>query len=163
MPDWSRIGRCSRQKGNSFERKVAALFTKSSGIKFCRCPSSGGAHWPGDVILVDQTKRLRVVFECKNVRLPVLKALKRCKSWAEHSIRNTGIPPDKVILIFSTCKAGDWVVAIPEVLAIWLSGEICLPPPLILWHGYYVIHIEYFIDRYLDKCITNNYEKCWTH
>ncbi len=48
-PDWSRIGRSSRNRGNAFERKVAKMLNQDLGTSFARTPASGGHEIEGDI------------------------------------------------------------------------------------------------------------------
>jgi len=57
-----------RKKGNSFELKVAKIFSQVFDLPFVRVPNSGGLYLKGD-IMVDPTKGdFPFVIECKNVR-----------------------------------------------------------------------------------------------
>lgn len=64
MPDYSRIGRRSRTKGNRFERKVANELSHLFGMRFQRTPCSGGSFIPGDITRTDGHFHLEI--ECKD-------------------------------------------------------------------------------------------------
>ena len=72
--DRSRLGRRSRNKGASFERKIAEKFKKFFGIELSRTPQSGGFmkksevadNFRGDILPTDKNVKLHVHVECKN-------------------------------------------------------------------------------------------------
>lgn len=47
MADWSKVGKKSKSKGSAFERKVAEMLTKYTGVNFRKTPSSGGWNKQG--------------------------------------------------------------------------------------------------------------------
>lgn len=72
MTNWSNIGKASRRKGGTYERKIARILTESTNKSFRRAPRSGallrdgminGAYISGDLISEYPT-----IFsiECKN-------------------------------------------------------------------------------------------------
>ena len=66
-PDWSKIGRRSRRKGQRFERKIAKVLTKATGLTWRRTPASGGMEWKGDVICTDLAPHQQpFIVECKD-------------------------------------------------------------------------------------------------
>lgn len=54
LPDYSKIGRRSKRRGKTYERRVAALLTQLTGINFRKVPSSGGWNKQGLVVLEQQ-------------------------------------------------------------------------------------------------------------
>lgn len=62
-----------KEKGNNFERKVAGLLTKWSGVKFLRTPSSGAIHnfkdrrVVSDIVPPLSFGEFPFSIECKNV------------------------------------------------------------------------------------------------
>jgi hypothetical protein len=61
MPDWSALGRSSRNRGHTFERMIAKkltelLSTKDNNLKFLRTPCSGGHGIKGDIYLDPECK-----------------------------------------------------------------------------------------------------------
>lgn len=65
----------SKQKGNTFERKIANMLSKWSGEDFHRTPMSGALHWKDDTRVVSDIvspqvlmdKGWNVSIECKKV------------------------------------------------------------------------------------------------
>lgn len=49
-PDWSAIGRRSKRKGKTYERKIAGLLSEFTGVNFRKTPGSGGFNKQGVVI-----------------------------------------------------------------------------------------------------------------
>lgn len=49
-PDWSAIGRRSKRKGKTYERKVAGLLQSFTNANFRKVPSSGGFNKQGAVV-----------------------------------------------------------------------------------------------------------------
>lgn len=74
----------SNTKGKAFERKVAALLTDWSGLKFGRTPMSGAfASEPGDIICLEADIRFQFCVECKNQ-----------EGWAiDNLLQNNGVFP----------------------------------------------------------------------
>jgi hypothetical protein len=75
----SKQGKRSRDKGSSYERKVAKLFNEAYGTVLVRTPLSGGFHkskdsdMKGDLINLDPSTVFRLHLECKNHRVWRLK------------------------------------------------------------------------------------------
>lgn len=72
MTDYSKIGRSNRNRGASYERKIAHMLTDGFGVKFKRSPRSGallregainGAFISGDLTC---ERDFRFSIECKN-------------------------------------------------------------------------------------------------
>lgn len=49
-PDWSAIGRRSKRKGKTYERKIAGLLTDFTDVNFRKTPGSGGFNKQGVMI-----------------------------------------------------------------------------------------------------------------
>ena len=72
----SRRGRSSRNKGASFERKLAKLFREAFGVEFVRTPQSGGfarhmdgtEGFRGDIVPADRDVVFLLHVEAKNAK-----------------------------------------------------------------------------------------------
>lgn len=72
MTDWSKVGKRSRRKGGTYERKICHLLTETTKVKFKRAPRSGALLREGRVnghfISGDLVSEMpfRYSIECKN-------------------------------------------------------------------------------------------------
>lgn len=96
----------SRKKGNKAERLAAEHFTKWTGYKFSRTPSSGGLHWKkqntiGDIVCTEEGKFFPFCVEVKNhkeinfshlIYLETAKILEFWKQCTTDSSRGNKIP-----------------------------------------------------------------------
>jgi len=113
MPDWSKIGRSSRRKGNAYERKIGHMLTKATGFEWRRTPASGGLSWPGDVIIVNHDKQhfvnSHLLIECKNYK--ITDKQKACFTKWKSGLRRQIQPLIEmngavIVMIFYTLKGG---------------------------------------------------------
>lgn len=71
-----RLGKRSKNKGNSFERAVAKKFKTAYSEELMRTPQSGGFakksekadDFRGDIVPVDKNVKLHLHIECKNTK-----------------------------------------------------------------------------------------------
>ena len=125
-----------RRKGARAERQLAALFTKWSGLKFSRTPSSGGLNWKaahtkGDIVCTEEGHYFPFCIEAKfhnNVNfehllyLPVPEIMKfwsQCSRDAQKAnkmpllfIRYNGLPKN---FWFIMLKADDYKAIHPRI------------------------------------------------
>lgn len=52
-PDWSAIGRKSKNKGHAGERRLAKLLTELTGVSFRKIPGSGGFNKSGGAVVAE--------------------------------------------------------------------------------------------------------------
>lgn len=94
MPDWSRLGRSSRNRGHNFERMIANMMNKMFETdRFYRTPCSGGHGIEGDIYEdpTNKTEWGNIEIYCRtqiNISLEAFICEKDCqlKRW----IRETG-------------------------------------------------------------------------
>lgn len=122
----------SKQKGNSFELKVAKILTDWSGEEFHRTPMSGALHWSNDKRVVSDivppnNMEFPFSIECKNQENPwdfdsiIKKTSVLWKHWeqAESDAMSEGLVP---MLIFTRNYRDDYI-AIPENIYGILYGD----------------------------------------
>lgn len=63
-PDRVKLGKRNRRKGTDYERKVARLLARYTGLRWSRVPYSGASYIAGDVTCLDFNYPF--VFELKN-------------------------------------------------------------------------------------------------
>lgn len=113
------MGRKSKNKGASYELKVAKMFTEWWGGKFSRVPASGGLHWgsdqrvAGDIVPPPEAD-FPFVTECKKRENwtfdHIVLDIGQPREWWEQVV-NDGRRVDQVpMLIFSRNRAKDFIM-----------------------------------------------------
>lgn len=103
-------GKGAREKGASYERKVAKILEERTGIKLERTPLSGGfaksntsSALKGDINTIDPTVDLHLHIECKNQKKWAL------RSWYKQA--ESDCPKDKKpIVVFHEDRGKDFVM-----------------------------------------------------
>lgn len=110
-------GKKSRNKGSGYERKIAKILSKWSGMELRRTPLSGG--WAkqnpkvsGDLVNISDNE-FPLHVECKNQESfewePFLHGNGSLKGWWDQTLRTC--PNNKIpILVFSRAYYDDWVM-----------------------------------------------------
>lgn len=117
-PDWSKLGRSSRNRGNSFERKVAKRMNELLGAnkhRMSRTPTSGGHMIKGDLYEDPnfRTEWSNIEIYCRTcVRISLEALMCDEKSCAIKWIEETGInsiwilrnKPNRVFMLLHTIR-----------------------------------------------------------
>lgn len=145
--DRSQIGRSSKNKGNSFERKVASLLQDwwYPGFVFKRTPLSGGAlsakefNVCGDVVSNDP--RFPFVVECKHTK-------------AISGLHNLLSPDSKLLQFWEQAKTqADQLVGFKYPLLVfrWNNSQIFCMYPISLWRKREDYNLSRVVNLYLPS------------
>jgi len=117
----------SKQKGNTFERKIAKVLGDWWGFKFSRTPQSGGSHWladnnaVGDIVAPPQAN-FPLVIECKHRENWTIENImlnnKDPHTWWEQVITDSNRIGKAPCLIFTRNRANTFV-ALPYIESVY--------------------------------------------